>query len=78
MTRYTNIFAHPEWISIFPYHLQSRPINGLQNVSLNFNPAVKFLLNWRTRVKAQGSSYKAQEEGTRFKVQGSRTKAQEV
>jgi hypothetical protein len=39
----------------------------LQDVSLNFNPEVKLLLNWRT-------SNKAQEEGTRFKVQGTRFK----
>jgi hypothetical protein len=72
MTRYTNVFAHFARISISSYRVKYRPGNGLQGILLNFNPAVKLLLNWK---KDQGTRVKAQ--NSRFKAQGSRVKAQE-
>jgi hypothetical protein len=52
MTRNTNIFAHLALVSIFPYRVKHSVVNGLQDVSLNFNPAVKLLLNWKSGLPA--------------------------
>ncbi|OQP67996.1 hypothetical protein A4R26_10905 [Niastella populi] len=48
MTRCTNVFAHFEVASLFIQRVKHSTSKGLQNVSDNFNPRVKPLLNWKS------------------------------